>query len=186
MKNDCALYIHATTPSRVNITIRDWRNNDDVEALTRMLHRAYAPLAAAGMRYMATHQSPDVTLRRLKRGRALIAEHENRIIATLTIYRPDPESTVHLYRDPLTYHFGQFGVEPEYKGKGIGRTLHQAAIHHTREQGGRYLALDTAGPAADLIATYQRWGYHIMERMDFPATNYESVIMRLDLQPSSP
>ena len=166
----------------MSITIRDWRDDDDVEALTRMLHRAYAPLAAAGLRYMATHQSPDVTLRRLKRGRALVAEYEGDIIATLTVYTPEPDSTVLLYRDLRTYHIGQFGVEPDYKGRGVGRALHQAAVHHTLEQGGLYLALDTAGPATDLIATYQRWGYQIMERMSFSATNYESVIMRLDLQ----
>jgi GNAT superfamily N-acetyltransferase len=165
----------------VSITIRDWRNDDDVEALTRMLHRAYAPLAAAGLRYMATHQPWEVTLRRLERGRALVAELDGEIIGTLTVYTPDSESTVPLYRDAQTYHFGQFGVEPDHKGRGIGRKLHQAAILHTREQGGRYLALDTAAPATDLIATYQRWGYHIMERMAFSATNYESVVMRLDL-----
>ena len=166
----------------MNITIRDWREDDDVEMLTRMLHRAYAPLAASGLRYMATHQSADVTLRRLKRGRAFVAEQEGKIIGTLTVYPPDPESTVSLYRGPLTHHIGQFGVDPDYKGGGIGRKLHQAAIHHALEQGGRYLALDTAGRAADLIATYQRWGYHIIERMDFSSTNYESVVMRLDLR----
>lgn len=82
----------------------------------------------------------------------------------------------------MTHHFGQFAVDPDHKGNGIGRALHQAAIDHVREQGGCYLALDTAGPAADLIATYQRWGYQIMERMSFSATNYESVIMRMDLR----
>jgi GNAT superfamily N-acetyltransferase len=166
----------------MSITIRDWKNEDDVAALTRMLHRAYAPLAAAGLRYMATHQSPDVTMRRLTRGRAFVAEKDGEIIGTLTVYPPDPESTVAIYRDPMTYHFGQFAVDPGHNGNGIGRTLHQAAIDHTREQGGRYLSLDTAGPAADLIATYQRWGYRIMERMSFSSTNYESVIMTLDLR----
>ena len=166
----------------MNLTIRNWRDDDDVEALTRMLHRAYAPLAAGGLRYMATHQSPDVTLRRLKRGHALVAEKDAKIIGTLTVYPPDSESIVSLYRHPQTYHFGQFAVDPDHKGNGIGRTLHQAAIDHAREQGGRYLALDTAAPATYLIATYQRWGYQIMERMAFSATNYESVVMILCLQ----
>lgn len=146
-----------------------------------MLHRAYAPLAAAGMRYTATHQSADVTLRRLRTGHALVAEQDDNIIGTLTIYRPDRESGVEVYRDPHTYHFGQFGVDPGHKGQGIGRALHHAAIQYAIDEGARFMALDTASPATDLITTYQRWGYEIVDRMDHSSTNYISVIMRLDL-----
>lgn len=170
----------------VTVTIRAWKDDDDAEHLTRMLHRAYAPLAAAGMRYTATHQSSDVTLRRLRTGHALVAEEGGMIIGTLTVYRPDRESSVETYRDPHTYHFGQFAVDPGHKGRGIGRALHQAAIRHAIDEGARFMALDTASPATDLITTYQRWGYEIVDRMDHSSTNYISVIMRLDLRSHLP
>ncbi|MGE0705589.1 MAG: hypothetical protein AB7F99_12680 [Vicinamibacterales bacterium] len=43
--------------------------DDDLDAITAMLHEAYAPLAAAGMRFVASHQSMDTT--RLHRVRAV-------------------------------------------------------------------------------------------------------------------
>ena len=58
--------------------IRELAPLDDVELLTEMLHRAYAPLAALGLRYSATHQSPEVTRRRLDKGYSLVAEVEGR------------------------------------------------------------------------------------------------------------
>ena len=148
-----------------------------------MLHRAYAELAVRGMRYSATHQAPDITARRLFKGHPLLAEVDGRIVGTLTVYPPQPNSIVAAYRDPRTCSFGQFGVEPDYRGKGIGRALHQAAVAHARSQGARYLSLDTAVPAKELIATYERWGYVIVERTHWNDTNYESVIMRLRIAP---
>jgi len=43
------------------IVIRSLQDSDDVDEITEMLHRAYAGLAAMGLRYLATHQSADVT-----------------------------------------------------------------------------------------------------------------------------
>ncbi|MGC4017203.1 MAG: GNAT family N-acetyltransferase [Luteolibacter sp.] len=160
---------------------REWRADDNVEELTTLLHRAYASLAAKGLRYTATYQTPEVTLRRLTTGHPLVAEIGGRIVGTLTIYHSKPQSEVALYRDPEAFCIGQFGVDPEFQGLGIGKQLHELAVDYTRRHGKRYLALDTAIPAEELIATYQRWGYVIVEHIQFPSPNYESVIMRLEV-----
>lgn len=39
------------------------------------------------------------------------------------------------------------------------------------------MALDTAAPAADLVAMYGRWGYAEVARFRWSTVNYESVIM---------
>jgi ribosomal protein S18 acetylase RimI-like enzyme len=161
--------------------IRPWDSGDDVESLTVMLHRAYAPLAAQGLRYTATYQTPEVTQQRLARGHPLVAVSEGRIAGTLTVYPPDPDSGVALYRDAQGCHFGQFGVDPVFKGRGVGRALHAAALAHAVSQGARFMGLDTAAPATALIALYQRWGYRIVDRHQGVSTNYESVIMRRPL-----
>lgn len=144
-----------------------------------MLHRAYAPLAAEGLRYTATHQSAEVTLRRLSRGHPLVAVVDGRIVGTLTVYAPDPEDSTPAYREH--FHFGQFGVDPDLKGQGIGTALHAAALDHVRSLGGTAMTLDTAAPAARLIALYERWGYEIIDRISYSGTNYESVVMRRPL-----
>ncbi len=157
--------------------VRPLRPDDDVVALTHLLHRAYAPLAAAGLRYTATHQSPDVTARRLARGYSFMAEIECRVVGTVTVYPPDSGESVSWYRDPGYYYFGQFGVDPDFQGRGIGKALHQAVIGHALEQCASHMSLDTAKPAAALIATYERWGYSIVDHARWGNTNYESVIM---------
>ena len=159
------------------MNIRVFTPEDDGVALTKRLQRAYAPRAARGLRYNATHQTPEVTTRRLFRGHPLVAEVDGAVVGTITVYGPEPESKVALYRDQHTYHFGQFGVEPGTKGRGIGRALHGAAIDYALAQGGRFMGLDTAAPAGDLIAMYLRWGYVVVDRTSWESTNYESVIM---------
>ena len=157
---------------------------DDLWALTDLLHRAYAPLAARGLRFTATHQTTEVTTERLFKGHPLAAEIDGRIVGTITIYPPKPKHRTATYRDPHTHGFGQFAVEPALSGQGIGRRLHQAALEHALSQGARFMALDTAEPATDLIATYERWGYTIVERVQWGDTNYPSVLMRRALGPA--
>jgi GNAT superfamily N-acetyltransferase len=164
------------------MTIRDLKPDDDVVSITEMLHRAYASLAARGLRYFATYQSPDETHDRLARGHPFLAESNGRVVGTITVYKPNPDSSIPAYRDSGTFHFGQFGVDPDFKGRGIGRALHEAAVAHALEQRAFFMALDTAGPAKELISMYERWGYTVVDRTQWDVTNYESVVMRRALK----
>ncbi|MBC8039676.1 MAG: GNAT family N-acetyltransferase [Opitutaceae bacterium] len=163
------------------VSLRRLRKDDDLVALTALLHRANRPLAERGRRFSATHQSPDVTARRVARGVCLVAIHEGGFIGTITIMPHDPASPTELYREPGIFHFGQFAVDPEWKGRGLGRRLHDAALEVARAAGGHAMLLDTASPAADLIAMYGRWGYAEVGRRRWEVTNYESVLMRRPL-----
>lgn len=158
--------------------IREFRSTDDVEALTALLHRAYAVQAERGLRFSATHQSAEVTRLRIDKGHCFVWEEQGRVVGTICLYPPDPGNALDVYRDPLTWHFGQFGIEPEHKGKGFGKLLHQKVLEVALARGGRWMALDTASPAADLIAMYGRWGYREVARHSWGTTNYESVILR--------
>jgi ribosomal protein S18 acetylase RimI-like enzyme len=165
------------------LTIRPFSEaDDDINALTNLLHRAYAPLASRGLRFTATHQSSGVTLRRLNKGYPLVAEWGGKPAGTITVYGPDPESEVPEYRDESSFHFGQFGVDPIHQGLGIGRALHDAIVQHAMNSNARFMCLDTAAPAKDLIGLYQKWGYAIVNRISFSSVNYDSVIMRRDLR----
>ncbi|HZZ19507.1 MAG TPA: GNAT family N-acetyltransferase [Opitutaceae bacterium] len=159
------------------MTIRAFEQGDDVAAMTEMLHLAYAPLAALGLRYNATHQGPQVTLQRLMKGHPFVAVSEGRIVGTITLYGPDTESRVPIFADPKTWHFGQFGVHPDFKGRGIGRDLHRHIVAFALGQGASVMALDTAAPAGHLIEMYARWGYQLRDRVSWDSTNYESVVM---------
>ena len=84
------------------LTCREVSANEDIAALTVLIRSAYAPHAASGLRYWATHQSAEDTAKRLASGHGFIAEFEGVVVATVTLRQPEPESKVALLR--VAYH----------------------------------------------------------------------------------
>ncbi len=149
-----------------------------VPEITALLHVAYAPLAARGMRYVASHQDDATTLQRLTRGRALLVENAaHEIIATVTLYPPAPQSTCTPYRESDVYVLGQFAVHPHQQCAGLGARMIDLCINETRAQGGKRLALDTSEHADHLIAWYQKLGFVFAQYIRWDAVNYQSVVM---------
>lgn len=120
-----------------------------------------------------------MTLRRLSKAAcAYMAVAGGRIVGTVSVYGPEADSRIPLYRQPGVWHFGQFGVDPDFTGQGIGKKLHQAIEDFCIDRHAVALALDTAEPAKELIALYGRWGYEIAGYARFDLVNYPSVVMR--------
>lgn len=164
--------------TRLHPEIRPVNQGDSLEFLTALIHEAYAPHAAHGLRYWATHQSSEDTGKRFAAGLGLVAELDRELVGTITVRAPQPESPIDLYRDPGVWTIGQFAVSPMVQGCGIGKLLHDAAIQHAVRNGGHSMALDTAEPAARLIKRYMGWGYRVVGHCDWrPNTNYLSVLM---------
>ena len=160
------------------VEIRQINERDCIESLTTLIHEAYASQASLGLRYWATHQSAEVTKKRFASGQGILAELEGDYVGTITVRPPQPESSVELYRDPRVWSIGQFAVLPRFKGLGIGKRLHDAAIQYALRSGGHTMALDTAEPASALIVKYRGWGYSVVGLCDWrPQTNYLSVLM---------
>lgn len=158
--------------------IRELAPDDNMELLTQLVHAAYAPQAARGLRYWGTHQTVADTASRFASGHGLVAEFNGEYAGTITVRPSQPESPVALYREPGTWSISQFAVAPSFKGRGLGKALHEAAVSHALRKGGMTMALDTAAPAAGLIAMYRTWGYQLVGQHDWrPHTNYVSVVM---------
>ena len=152
--------------------------HDDLQRLTALIHSAYVPHAAKGLRYWATHQTVEDTAKRLASGLALVMEIDGDYAATATLRAPQPESKVALYRDSTVWSITQFCVAPRFKGQGLGKLLHAELVERARNAGAATLALDTAQPAHALIAMYESWGYRVVGECDWrPLTNYTSVLM---------
>ncbi len=153
-------------------------NGDDIDALTELLHRAYAALAKAGLHYMASHQSAEVTRRRMARGDTIVAlSPPGTLIGTVTLARASATSGSTVYDRPDVASFGQFGVEPTLQGIGIGSTLLGLVEALAFQRGVSFLALDTSEEAAALIRFYTRRGYNPVDSVQWPNVNYRSVIL---------
>ena len=149
---------------------------DSISELTHLLHRAYRPLAEAGMNYMACSQDDDETRRRIAKGECWLAMLNDRIVGTVTLYLP-PGSGSPWYSRPDVASFGQFAVEPLHQSRGIGSRLVDHVERRAGEGGAAELACDTAEPAKHLIAWYERRGYRFVEFAQWKKANYRSVIL---------
>jgi GNAT superfamily N-acetyltransferase len=160
------------------INIRPFHQDDAIPPITRLLHAAYAPLAAMNLRYTATHQSDEITESRLLRGLPWVAEMDGEIVATVTLY-PDAggDSGCAWYDTPGVFSFGQFAVRPDLQGKGLGAKLITLLENEAAASGADELALDTAEGALHLIRWYEKLCFRFIEFADWSSTNYRSVIL---------
>jgi len=161
----------------IEIKIRALEPSDSLDELTALLHRSYRALAEMGLRYMATHQDADVTRRRIEKGTCFVAEHNDRIIATIIYYPPLASRGSPWLEHPGVAHVGQLAVEPEFQRRSTATKLMQYCEDVARDDGADELALDTADSAKHLIEWYERLGYRFVEYANWDVTNYRSVIM---------
>ena len=149
---------------------------DDLDAITALLHEAYAPLAAAGMRFVASYQDAEMTRRRTAEGETIVAVDEGRIVGIITLADAGGTQGPPFYNRADVARFGQFAVRPSHQQRGIGSTLIALVERRALEEGVAQLALDTSEHAAGLIALYQAKGYRFVEYCQWDGVNYRSMI----------
>lgn len=162
------------------ILYRFVRPSDDIDKITEMLHEAYAPLAARGMRFVASHQDSAVTRKRMSRGETIVADAGD-IIGTITLKDAGKTHGCEFYERPDVAGFGQFAVTPSFQNRGIGATLLWLVERRAKEQGVTHLALDTSEHAVELIARYESKGFRFVGHVQWPTTNYRSVVLAKSL-----
>ena len=159
-----------------NIQLRRLQPGESIEQLTDLLRRAFARLGEMGVPRSCVCQSPELTRRRIKRGSCFVAQRGAQVVGTISVYGPDARSESRNYRNALAASAGQFGVDPQFQGQGIGSALLRLAERWARSNGYAQLALDTPEPARHLIIYYHRQGFRVMETLQFAGRPYVSVI----------
>ncbi|MDE1947121.1 MAG: GNAT family N-acetyltransferase [Burkholderiales bacterium] len=172
------------------IEIRPFAARDSFEALTRLLHLGYAPLAAAGIDLAASTQSAATTARRAAEGQCFVAESAGQIVGTVTVCGPYSAaetqwaSAPREFRERDTAHFHQFAVHPALQGQGLGRRLVACAERWALQHGYRHMVIEAAEPAEELCALYAHLGYAETARVAWPGLRHRSLIMRKALDRS--
>lgn len=158
--------------------IRKLTDTDSLAELTLFLNRAYASLAEAGLRYTATYQDEAITRKRIADGECYLAELDGALIGSISYYPPGVLTYQYYGAHPEIAAFGQLGVEPSFRKKGVGSGLVSYVEERARSDGAPAIALDTAIPATHLVRWYRKLGYRIVGEADWESTNYRSYIMR--------
>jgi len=168
-----------------DVIIRPLKDSDSLEHLTELLHRGYKRLADMGLRYLATYQDVATTRRRISHGDCFVAVYHGHIIGTLTFFPPNAiGGSPWLNRDDVA-DMGQFAVEPDFQGNGVGSRMIAFMESYARSRGCVELSLDTAESADHLIKWYERLGYRFIEYVEWEITNYRSVVMSKTLLAAS-
>ncbi|MFF4416671.1 GNAT family N-acetyltransferase [Streptosporangium sp. NPDC001559] len=164
-----------------SIIMRRFVDDDSVEELTTLLHRAYADHAAAGLVFFASYQTPEDTRRRLGKGECWIALEQGTIVGSVTVtgtYDTPPG-----YPAPAAGSFWQLAVDPSRRGTGLGNRLLALAETRIVDLGSSRVVIDTSSQAADLLAWYGRHGYASIGTWKWDVTNYVSVVLAKNLLP---
>jgi len=178
-------YIMPLSPEPEHLLIRALQPSDSLSDLTALLHAAYGRLADMGLRYMATHQSEDVTRERVEQGTCLVAELNGRICGTILFRDPSATQGCPWYDRSDVASLGQFAVDPKLQSQGLGLQLMRKVEDLAVACGAAELALDTAEPATHLVEWYKRLGYRFIEHAQWSHTNYRSVILSKSLSARS-
>ena len=160
-----------------SLAVRELCDGDSFAELTELIHRAYAPFGALGLSYTAVDQSAEETARRAGFGRCALAHIDGALAGTITAQGPSPRSTSSWVRLPNVASAHQFAVEPSLQRQGIGSALLLWSERWAQSQGYTELCVDTAEPAAQLIAFYQRRGYRFIEFAQWRGKTYRTVVL---------
>lgn len=158
--------------------IRLLADTDSLDELTALLHRAYAPLGARGLRYTAVNQDVETTRKRASKGECYVLADGSTMVGTIVVVPPLARwSHCAWYDRPGVSVVTQFGVEPSLQHRGLGSRLTDFVERRAADLGANEIALDTAEPAAQLIAFYEARGYRLIGHEQWKHVNYRSVIL---------
>lgn len=161
----------------MTVEIRPFAPGDSLEALTDLLHAAYAPLAAGGLNFTPADQGVDVTAKRVASGACLVAVDAGVIVGTICIVPPHHHPACAYLARPEVASAHQLGVAPSHQGRGIGTRLLEAAEAWATTHGYAELVLDTAEPARHLVELYRRRGFRHIGHVQWQGKAYRSVLM---------
>ena len=157
-------------------------DEDDIDALTRLVNWAYEVLKNQGLNYVGTSQDSKITRDRMRDGDCWIALVDGQMVGSVMLYPAGFMCGCPYYRDYGPAVFGQFAVAPDFQGLGVGRALIDRIETEARRAGATILACDTSELAYDLIKMYEKWGFEKVGNADWrPKVNYRSVILAREI-----
>ena len=167
-----------------DIVIRPARP-EELQAVSSLLERAWAEHFTGEVepeRETYRHSVPDVW-ERLHDSELLVAELDGDIAGTVTYYGANPgESTGEGWPQGWA-SFRLLGVDPVFRGRGVGRVLAEWCIARALAEGAPAIGLHTSDLMKVARAMYERIGFVRMPEMDFyPRPDFVVEAYRLSLR----
>ena len=147
-------------------------NDADVPVLRRLVNSAYKELLDMGMNYTGATQDEAVTRERMQDALVLLAFWDDNPVATVTLSTHDA---------PPALYVNQLAVSPQHRGQGLARLMFAWAESEAKLRNLPCLMLDTATRAHHLVNLYRKYGFEVVEEVQWSGKSYTSFIMRKDV-----
>jgi ribosomal protein S18 acetylase RimI-like enzyme len=171
-----------TTFAALGLSVTRIERDGDLRPLTALVHRAYASHLAEGRSFVAATQSQAVTKQRIGNHECWAVASDNALAGTVTVMAPGNVTGTPYANQPGVASFSQLGVDPWFKGKGLGNALLAFAEGRCEALGAERIVTDTSTKASALVDWYLRHGYRAVETFKNRATGMESVILAKSLR----
>src|SRR5690242_14231846 len=96
----------------VQVTIRRLSDEDSLDDLTGLIHRAYKTMADQGHNATGSYQTVETTRLRCSEGTCFVAEADGKLVGTAMLVTRMEHTKPELYCDSGLAVLGQFGVDP--------------------------------------------------------------------------
>ncbi len=166
------------------LALLEFGPGDSIAELTSLLHECYRTLKEQGWNFTAADQSEGTTKSRIQCGHCFLVTSGSKAVGTILLVTKPQENGPKHYQDEKVAVISQFGVLPDFRNQGIGAMLLAHAENIAREKNFRALLLDTAKPATELIAYYNKKGFRPIAEYQWSGKNYVSVVMERVLEES--
>ena len=134
-----------------------------------------------GWNMTGCYQDARITAERNERGQCYLAELDGKLVATALLTTQSIASEPEVYSSGRAAVFGQFAVDPEYRGLKLGDALLDYAETDAKRLGFLTIALDTIETATYLIEYYERRGFSAVGHVQWSGKTYRSVVMAKSL-----
>ncbi len=118
---------------------------------------------------------------RLGEAELIVAEYNSQLAGSVTLYLDSPKSEESVWPEGWA-GIRLLGVDPAYRGYGVGRALMDYCVRRCRELGIRTIGLHTTTFMATARRMYERMGFVRVPEYDFhPRPGTVVMAYRLDL-----
>jgi hypothetical protein len=150
------------------------------EEITELLHESYKGHLEAGRNYLAAVQSVEQTKERLQGAYCVVAYDEDRLVGTMAfrICRKEPGARRKWYEDDVYVYGGQLAVLPSYRDTKVFALMALKASRLKEIREAKSSIADTSVEAHELVASYLKMGYQIVDLVSWETTNYYSYVFR--------
>ena len=150
---------------------------DESEAARSVIRRANAEFAEqVPASFFASYlaSAMDLEGRLAAGGDILVAEHDGRVVGTITYFREANDEGMGPGFPPGTAGIRATAVDPASRGLGLGVALVEACLDQARADHRVAIALHTAAFMTAAIGLYERTGFVRDRSFDFPAREFFS------------